>query len=114
MKEKNYQKILVKPIRIMPIMNPQTLDTEANVFVKNIDPLVTQTQLEDLFTQAGDVIVIDLRTNEHGQSLGYGCVQFRTKEQANYCIQTLNGKKLGERIIEIEMFKKNFQRSKTK
>ncbi len=41
LKEKNYQKILVKPIRLMPILDISILKKEANVFVKNIDPSLT-------------------------------------------------------------------------
>ena len=90
----------------MPILNMQKLNLEANVFVRNIDPILNQKELENFFKDAGDVVIIDLRTNDRGESLGYGCVQFRTKEQANYCVESMNGTKLGEKYLQIEIFKK--------
>ena len=55
-------------------MQISNLKENANVFVKNIDPVLSSRDLATIFSDAGDVIVVDLRTNDNGESLGYGCV----------------------------------------
>ena len=39
--EKNHEKIMFKAVRLMQIINLNELKTEANVYIKNIDPNVT-------------------------------------------------------------------------
>ena len=40
----------------------------------------------------------------NGQSLGYGYVQFKTKEMAENCIKLANGKKFRDRDVTVEKF----------
>jgi len=40
-REKNHEKILFKPVRLMPIINISQLRPDANIYIKNIDPSLT-------------------------------------------------------------------------
>ena len=71
----------------MPVMEMNQIPKEANVFVKNIDKNLSSYDLLKEFQNMGEVIVLDLRTNEMGESLGYGCVQYKTIQEANNCVQ---------------------------
>ena len=60
----------------MPIVNQNKFDKEANCFVKNIDPAVTNKEFDEFFKKYGDIVTSSLRTDENGESLCYGYVQF--------------------------------------
>jgi RNA recognition motif-containing protein len=85
-------KILRKPIRLMHIVNQSNRIKEANCFVKNLDPALTNKEFEDYFKEFGTVISSQIRTNENGESLHYGYVQFEKVEEAQKCIAECNGK----------------------
>jgi splicing factor 3B subunit 4 len=64
---------------------------EATCYVGNLDPLVTEELVWELFTQAGPVVNVylpkDRVTNAHQ---GYGFVEFRSEDDADYAIKILN------------------------
>ncbi|KAG1663691.1 hypothetical protein FOA52_013259 [Chlamydomonas sp. UWO 241] len=64
---------------------------EATCYVGNLDPQVTEEVVWELFTQAGPVVNVylpkDRVTNNHQ---GYGFVEFRAEEDADYAIKVLN------------------------
>jgi polyadenylate-binding protein len=64
-----------------------------NVYVKNINPEVTDDQFRELFEKFGDVTSSSLaRDNETGKSRGFGFVNFTTHEAAAKAVEDLNGK----------------------
>ncbi|KAK0617059.1 hypothetical protein B0T14DRAFT_433754 [Immersiella caudata] len=64
-----------------------------NVYVKNINPEVTDDQFRELFERFGDVTSSSLaRDNETGKSRGFGFVNFTTHEAAAKAVDDLNGK----------------------
>ena len=58
----------------MPIISLQKCDKTANVFVKNVDRSITPKEFDIFFREFGDVICSTLKTDENGDSLGYGYV----------------------------------------
>lgn len=64
---------------------------EATVYVGNIDPQVSEEIVWEVFVQAGPVVSVympkDRVTNLHQ---GYGFVEFRSEEDADYSIKILN------------------------
>jgi len=83
---------------------------EGNLFVKNVDPSKTPKEFHEFFNEKVQVINSTLKTDQNGDSLGYGYVQFATKEQAEQVKAELNGTKFGENDIVIESFKHRTQR----
>eukprot|EP00882_Tetradesmus_deserticola_P019293 GHRQ01020755.1.p2 GENE.GHRQ01020755.1~~GHRQ01020755.1.p2 ORF type:complete len:253 (+),score=62.54 GHRQ01020755.1:820-1578(+) len=75
---------------------------DATVYVGNLDPQVTEELVWELFTQAGPIVNVylpkDRVTNSHQ---GYGFVEYRAEEDADYSIKVLNMVKLYGKAIRI-------------
>jgi splicing factor 3B subunit 4 len=72
-------------------VHAQDRNQEATCYVGNIDPQANEELVWELFVQAGPVVNVylpkDRVTNEHQ---GYGFVEFRSEEDADYAIKVLN------------------------
>ncbi|XP_059623704.1 uncharacterized protein LOC132266732 [Cornus florida] len=75
---------------------------DATAYVGNLDPQITEELLWELFVQAGPVVNVyvpkDRVTNLHQ---GYGFVEFRSEEDADYAIKVLNMIKLYGKPIRV-------------
>ncbi|XP_039121017.1 splicing factor 3B subunit 4 [Dioscorea cayenensis subsp. rotundata] len=75
---------------------------DATTYVGNLDPQVSEELLWELFVQAGPVVNVyvpkDRVTNLHQ---GYGFVEFRSEEDADYAIKILNMIKLYGKPIRV-------------
>lgn len=73
-----------------------------NIFVRNLDPTTTETQLRDLFAAYGSVetvnIVIDRDTNG---PRGLAFVEMANVAEAKAAIKSLNGSVLNDRVISL-------------
>ncbi|KNZ79173.1 Polyadenylate-binding protein, cytoplasmic and nuclear, partial [Termitomyces sp. J132] len=70
-----------------------------NLYVKNIDPVVTQEEFENLFTPYGSVTSALLSVDDEGKSRGFGFVNYETHDEAQKAVDALhdsehNGRKL--------------------
>jgi len=99
-----YEKIGRKHIRIMFKTNMRELSSEANLYVKNLDPSVTVKDLHNYFSQYFPVVSAKVATNCEGKSLGYGYVQFEKKEDAEKALKELQGTRLKENELLLEQF----------
>ncbi|KAL6519585.1 hypothetical protein OROHE_017405 [Orobanche hederae] len=75
---------------------------DATVYVGNLEPKASEEILWELFVQAGPVVNVyvpkDRVTNAHQ---GYGFVEFRSEEDADYAIKILNMLKLYGKAIRV-------------
>lgn len=75
---------------------------DATTYVGNLDPQISEELLWELFVQAGPVVNVyvpkDRVTNLHQ---GYGFVEFRSEEDADYAIKILNMIKLYGKPIRV-------------
>lgn len=73
-----------------------------NLFVGNLDYTVKAEQLQEFFSQMGEVssakIIIDKPT---GRSKGFGFVEMPNDDEARNAISNLNGQKIKEREISV-------------
>lgn len=73
-------------------------DPKSNVYIKNIDPSVSQQQLHDAFLKFGEIVSCKLETFPDGKSRGFGYIQFKSTSSAEAAIKAgqleLNGKKV--------------------
>ncbi|KXZ49305.1 hypothetical protein GPECTOR_22g899 [Gonium pectorale] len=80
----------------------QDRNQEATVYVGNLDVQVTEELVWELFTQAGPVVNVympkDRVTNQHQ---GYGFVEFKGEEDADYAIKILNMIKVYGKAIRV-------------
>eukprot|EP00760_Papus_ankaliazontas_P018844 PhM_4_TR1770/c0_g1_i1/m.38944/K12831/SF3B4, SAP49; splicing factor 3B subunit 4 len=77
-------------------------NAEATVYVGNIDTLVDEELLWELFLQAGPVASVflprDKLSNRHE---GFGFVEFKSEEDAKYACLIMNNVKLHERALRV-------------
>ncbi|XP_050211036.1 uncharacterized protein LOC126661252 [Mercurialis annua] len=75
---------------------------DATAYVGNLDPQISEELLWELFVQAGPVVNVyvpkDRVTNLHQ---GYGFIEFRSEEDADYAIKVLNMIKLYGKPIRV-------------
>ena len=86
-------------LQMMPKILP-----EANVFIKNLNPITTQKDVENAFRVYGNILSCKIATDYYGQSLSYGYVQFELKESADACIQQANNAVFQDMIISVQPF----------
>jgi len=82
-----------------------------NVYVKNINPEVTDEQFRELFEAFGDVTSSSLaRDNETGKSRGFGFVNFTTHEAAAKAVEELNNKEFHGQDLYVGRAQKKHER----
>ena len=75
---------------------------EATVYVGNLDQKVTESILWELFMQCGPVVKVDIHRDKISQEhSGFGFVEFRTEEDADYSIKILHMIKLYGKPIKV-------------
>lgn len=60
----NHEYILSNPIRVTWKKNLKELSTEFNIFIKNLDPVVTVADIDSTFSQFGTIFTSKLSTDE--------------------------------------------------
>lgn len=108
----NHQVIIRKPIRVTIAKSPREFAAGANVFIKKIPEGMDINDIDSHFSQFGRVFTSKINTDDEGNSLGYGYVQFEEKEEADKALEsTADGiVKINELEIEILRFKKKDER----
>lgn len=106
----NYQKIHGFEIRISFKKSPNDFDPKANVFIKNLDRSVSTKQLDELCQQFGNVLCCAVRTDENGQSLGYGYIQYENEEAAARAVKALDEVEKWGSKLQVQFFVPSKQR----
>jgi polyadenylate-binding protein len=81
-----------------------------NVYVKDLDPEITDDEFKALFEKFGQVNSPLIKRDEKGLSTGFGFVNFVRHEDAKTAVDALNGKKLGSKNITCCRAMKRFER----
>ncbi|KAM3696684.1 hypothetical protein ACB098_06G057600 [Castanea mollissima] len=66
------------------------------IFVRNLDPNVTEEELKQTFLQFGEIAYVKIPVGK-----GCGFVQFGTRASAEEAIQKMQGKMIGQQIVRI-------------
>ncbi|CAG7860809.1 unnamed protein product [Brassica rapa] len=75
---------------------------EATVYVGQLDPQLSEELLWELFVQAGPVVNVYVpKDRVTGLHLGYGFIEFRSEEDADYAIKILNMIKIHGKPIRV-------------
>lgn len=78
---------------------------DANVFVKNLPENMTSRQLEQEGKNHGNVVSAIVKYDpDTAKTLGYGYIQYSNSEEAQACIDQLNGQELGGKTVEAQIF----------
>ncbi|HRQ23464.1 MAG TPA: RNA-binding protein [Anaerolineales bacterium] len=82
------------------------------LYVGNLPRLMTQNDLSDLFSRAGDVIEAETLTDgKSGESKGYAFVTMSAQSEADRAISMFDGYVVYERILIVHLVKLRAQRS---
>ena len=81
-----------------------------NIYVKNLDTEVTQTEFEDLFKQFGNVTSAVVQVDEEGRSRGFGFVNFETHEEAQKAVDALHESDFHGRKLYVARAQKKAER----
>ena len=77
-----------------------------NLYVGNIPWTTTEEELENLFSQFGNVSAVRIITEGHsGRSKGFGFVEMESKENGESAIEALDGKDFGGRDLRVNQAK---------
>ena len=70
--------------------------------VGNLAPTTTETNLQGLFSEHGNVAEVNLPLDRHSRRpLGFAFVTMATPQGAQAAIQALNGKEVGARALAV-------------
>ena len=81
-----------------------------NIYVKNVDPEVTPTEFEELFSQYGLVTSAVLQLDDDGKSKGFGFVNYATHEEAQKAVDGLHDYDLKGRKLFVARAQKKAER----
>ena len=107
--------LIKNKLKFKPYFDKSQIEKAANVFISSLPSNLQEEELEDLLKDYGNIISVEIKRGENGESLGYGYVQFEKKEEAQKLYQStgenhtlhLNGTQ-----IKISEFISNTQRNK--
>lgn len=102
----NLRKIKGKSVRIMfhtkdrnIIENPNT-----NIYIKNIPELVTPRDVLEHFSQFGEIVSAKIPESEEGNHFGFGYINYSDVDSAKKAIESENGKKVWNSVLEVQPF----------
>jgi len=73
-----------------------------NLYIGNLDYSVKEEQLEEMFSEFGEVTLVKIVTDKFtGRSKGFGFVEMSNDEEANNAIEALNGKTINNRELKV-------------
>lgn len=103
-----------RQIRVMYSQRDPTLRKSGagNLFVKNIDPEVDTKTMYEAFKQHGTVLSCKIAMDEDGKSRGYGFVHYEHEADAAAALDKMNGNKLGDKELQVQLFKKKAERER--
>jgi len=85
---------------------------QKRLYVGNINFKATEADLEELFSQAGEVLYSKLiRDHETGKLRGFGFLEMSTEQEAEKAITLFNGQSFMERALVVNMAKSRPQRA---
>lgn len=80
------------------------------LLVDNFPKSVTQQELTNLFSQAGDITMIDLITDrKSGEVRGFAFVTMSTRSEAEKAIHMFNAYPINKQKIKVRMAKPSFR-----
>ncbi|XP_054794771.1 polyadenylate-binding protein 7-like isoform X2 [Prosopis cineraria] len=101
-------KFVKKSERLLP--GPDSKFT--NLFMKNLDPETTEELLQEKFAPFGNIVNLAVAKDNNGVSKGFGFVNYDNPDDAKRAMETMNGSRLGSKIIYVARAQKKAEREK--
>uniref|UniRef100_T1J3S9 RRM domain-containing protein n=1 Tax=Strigamia maritima TaxID=126957 RepID=T1J3S9_STRMM len=83
-----------------------------NVYIKNFGKELDSDSLKELFSQFGEITNHAVKTNENGESAGYGYVSFKSSQSAKMAVELMNKKKIKSHELFVGPFRSKAQRGR--
>ncbi|KAK8712018.1 hypothetical protein V6N13_147270 [Hibiscus sabdariffa] len=99
-------KFMKKCDRVLP--SPDIRYT--NLYVKNLDPDITEEILQEKFSEFGKIACLVVARDENGTSRGFGFVNFECPDDAKRATESLNGSRLGSKVLYVARAQKKAER----
>lgn len=81
-----------------------------NLYVKNIDPDITEEVLQEKFSTFGKITNIIVMKDEDGNPKGFGFINFDSPDDAKQAVEAMNGEVLGSKAIFVGRAQKRAER----
>ncbi|KAF7304813.1 Polyadenylate-binding protein [Mycena kentingensis (nom. inval.)] len=81
-----------------------------NLYIKNLDPELSQEEFEKLFNQFGPVTSSAIQVDEEGKSKGFGFVNYEDHESAQKAVDTLHDTEINGRKLFVGRAQKKAER----
>ena len=101
----NQIRLYGKPIRVNKASadKQKTVEVGAELFVGNLDPMVTEQTLYETFSRFGSLVIVPkIARDDANISKGYGFVSFSNFEASDDAIANLNGQYLMNKQVSIQ------------
>ena len=83
-----------------------------NIYVGNLPFSATESELQDLFGQHGEVVRANIITDRNtGRSRGFGFVEMTNDDEGRAAIEALNGQDFGGRALTVNEAKPRAEHS---
>src|SRR4030095_13099772 len=87
---------------------------QAKLFVGNLSFDVLENELQDLFSQAGTVVAVNVMQDKFsGKGRGFGFVEMSSDQEANQAIELFNGKEFQGRSLTVNIARPREERGRT-
>lgn len=84
---------------------------EVKLYIGNLSKSTTREELNTLFTQAGDVALVNIITDRtSGESKGFGFVTMSAQSEADKAISMFNAYSLSDHELKVDLAKPREQR----
>nr|XP_046246419.1 RNA-binding protein 7 [Scatophagus argus] len=77
-------------------------ETDRTLFIRNLDPRVTEELLFELFVQAGPLIKTKIPKDSDGKQKTFGFAVYKHEESVPYAVQLLNGTSFYGRSLHVQ------------
>ncbi|KAE8664167.1 Polyadenylate-binding protein 7 [Hibiscus syriacus] len=99
-------KFMKKCDRVLP--SPDVKYT--NLYVKNLDPDVTEEIMQEKFSEFGKIVSLAVARDKNGASRGFGFVNFECPDDAKRAMESMNGSQLGSKVLYVARAQKKAER----
>ncbi|XP_077301521.1 uncharacterized protein LOC143922169 [Arctopsyche grandis] len=108
----NYYTLHEKQMIITTYSSTTKYLPEANIFVKNLPPMLTSKDLYLILKAFGTIISCKVATDDKGTSKGFGFVQYSTVKAAKKAISTCQNAKISGYVLEVMLYDKPIKEEK--
>ncbi|KAG9456829.1 hypothetical protein H6P81_001337 [Aristolochia fimbriata] len=81
-----------------------------NLYMKNIDPDITEELLEEKFSEFGKIANLVISKDSNGNSRGFGFVNYENPDDAKQAMEKMTGVQLGSKIMYVARAQKKAER----